>query len=199
MQVGPGDNIAWWSGADPSRHSRGWTICLTPDDARVSNGAGLSDLQGTDAELFYVGWSMLVAATMFQLIGVVLLLAGPTIRKPEWRRACAAHGRAHPLCITTLGGDIVKVDSWVEAKDIHVAIARAHPELGDPAGFMLQTHAGVRVEPGQESESRSALLSSQIPLQLILIMGTPNGEVGDAPTRHISIQFPKVSSQVHPK
>ena len=105
----------------------------------------------------------------------------------------------HPLCITTLGGNTFKVDSWVAAKDIHVAIARAHPELGDPTGFTLLTRAGVRIKPGRESESRSALLSSQIPLQLILIMGTPNGEVGDAPTRHISIQFPKVSSQVHPK
>lgn len=123
---------------------------------------------------------MLVAATMFQLIGIILLLAGPTIRKPEWRRACAAHGRAHPLCITTIGGDTFKVDSWVEAKDIHDAIARAHPELGGPTGFMLQTHAGVRVERGRESESRSALLSGQIPLQLILLMGMSNVEVGDA-------------------
>ena len=41
-----------------------------------------------------------------------------------WERACAAHGRAYPLCITTIGGDTLKVHAWVDAEDIHhVAIA----------------------------------------------------------------------------
>ena len=66
-------------------------------------------------------------------------------RKQEER----AFGIAHPINVTTLGGDAYTLEDWGHCKDLKLALKKLAPpgELGDPSTFVLLDNDGWTAPP----------------------------------------------------
>jgi hypothetical protein len=75
-------------------------------------------------------------------------------------RACS---KANPITVSTLSGDQYTVEDWGTCKDLRVAVARAAPELDDPATFALHAQAdGVLIYLKIYTADRDRMLAGEV-------------------------------------
>ena len=81
-------------------------------------------------------------------------------RKQEER----AFGIAHPINITTVGGDAYTLEDWGHCKDLKLALQKLAPpgELGDPSTFVLLDNDGWTAPPsgGGGGAASSAIINA---------------------------------------
>ena len=89
-----------------------------------------------------------LAALAWFMVGVV----NPKYIRPyrEQKRAERAFGVAHPINVTTVGGDAYTLEDWGHCKDLKLALKKLAPpgELGDPSTFVLLDNTGWTAPPG---------------------------------------------------
>ena len=68
----------------------------------------------------------------------------------ERKRGGRAFGRAHPIKVTTVGGDAYMLEDWGHCKDLKLMLQKLAPlgELGDPGTFVLLDNTGWTAPPG---------------------------------------------------
>ena len=66
------------------------------------------------------------------------------------RQAELVFGIAHPINVTTVGGDAYTLEDWGHCKDLKLALQKLAPpgELGDPSTFVLLDNDGWTAPPG---------------------------------------------------
>ena len=105
-------------------------------------GDGCDELSGTLIATITIAALLCTMVAGFVLVHYTVL---PQLDRRNSRRDAALHGRLHPLTVLPLNGDQLTVTTWGASRDLYKTIAAEHPELGDPAGFALQTTDGVVV------------------------------------------------------
>lgn len=67
----------------------------------------------------------------------------------ERKREERAFGIAHPINVTTVGGDAYTLEDWGHCKDLKLALKELAPpgELGDPSTFVLPDNDGWTAPP----------------------------------------------------
>jgi hypothetical protein len=108
--------------------------------------------------------------------------------KLDQRQRDRTIGRETPLVFRTLGGDCCTLEDWGTVRNLHAALAKSHPSLGDPRAFVLlatparavplplsadrhesaANDSTVIVGPRYRSRERAQLLDGTLAHQLIL-------------------------------
>lgn len=96
-----------------------------------------------------VVFSMVAVAALAWFMGDVV---NPKYIRPyrERKRAERAFGLAHPINVTTVGGDAYTLEDWGHCKDLKLALQKLAPpgELGEPSTFVLLDNNGWTAPPG---------------------------------------------------
>lgn len=81
------------------------------------------------------------------------------------RQAERAFGRAHPIVVRALSGEVYRLADWGHSKDLKLELAKLAPDLGDSKSFMFLDSDGwtsVANTDGSSSDSRSDRPASTI-------------------------------------
>ena len=137
------------------------------------------------------GWAGLSFGIAFIFCGctaVCYAVARPALAARRQRRLDDAFGRAHPLELTTLGGQQYQLVGWGAARSLDDVIGKEHPELlrGSTGFRLLAPGTGAVIEPERGTKSQTKLLTGVLPLQVLLVFEL---EQQRAPTkRAVSIE-----------
>ena len=136
--------------------------CLRPGaliDARLP----VPDFGKKPTGIFCVPDALAAVFSVAALAAFVVFVANPKCIRPYRARKQAARalvrarkqterafGIAHPINVTTVGGDAYTLEDWGHCKDLKLALKKLAPpgELGDPSTFVLLDNDGWTAPPG---------------------------------------------------
>ena len=151
-----GSGTAQFDGSCSCREKGTWTLRADNPDCTDSGRP----------TLLLIG--LLVAAAVVLAV-VVVSTVPPARARVVKRRAADAHGRAHPMTVRTIAGDLYVVAGWGATKDLRQTVSMEHPELGKPNGFVLLLDGTVVVDgAAYGTPAHTSLLRSVGPIELIL-------------------------------